>query len=322
MRNLIGLGVLALAFLCSACGSSSPTAATPSPTPTPVPTPTPSSYTVAGTVTATNGGQALSGLSVDLNGQQATTNGAGGFTYALTSGNVARLALSGAGIVPRSLTLNVGSARTAAVGAIALSGGFDLAFYRVFVRNGFEAPTALEPVRHLTQAPRIYLRTIDEAGAPIDAVTLDTVAAALINTAGVLTGRYGLAGLERGTESREGMTGWLTVKWPTTTDACGRSFVGLDGGSIELNYKTPGCGCGASKMRPRTAKHELGHALGFWHTGDPNDLMSGLPVNECDRSPSAREIAHAAIAYARPVGNVDPDSDPTSAVNLAPRSVR
>ena len=310
--------IVLVALLAAGCASSSPT----SPTPPPVVPMPPPAYTVSGTVTATNGGQALSGLAVTLNGLAATTNGSGGFVYSMTSGTTSRLTLDGAGIVPRSLTLNVSNARTVAIDAIGLSGGFDLGFYRAFVRNGFEAPGTLQPIRHLTQAPRIYVRTIDDAGSAIDAVTLDTVSAAMINTAGVLTGRYGLAGLERGTESREGIAGWLTVKWPTTTDACGRSQVGVDGGWIELNYKTPNCGCGASKMRPRTAKHELGHALGFWHTGDARDLMSGLSVNECDHTPSAREIAHAAIAYARPVGNTDPDTDPSGVVNLAPMHVR
>jgi hypothetical protein len=38
--------------------------------------------------------------------------------------------------------------------------------------------------------------------------------------------------------------------------------------------------------------------------------------------PSARELAAAVIAYARPVGNTDPDIDPSGAVTLAPLAVR
>jgi hypothetical protein len=44
--------------------------------------------------------------------------------------------------------------------------------------------------------------------------------------------------------------------------------------------------------------------------------MSGLSVSICDLEPSARERLHAAIAYSRPVGNVDPDTDPLTVVSL------
>jgi hypothetical protein len=51
--------------------------------------------------------------------------------------------------------------------------------------------------------------------------------------------------------------------------------------------------------------------------------MSGLTwfLSQGDDVPTARELYHAALAYKRPVGNRDPDSDPTSAVTLAPMIV-
>jgi hypothetical protein len=61
--------------------------------------------------------------------------------------------------------------------------------------------------------------------------------------------------------------------------------------------------------------------MGFWHTDSPADLMWHIS-GTCDNAmPSARELAHAAIAYRRPVGNTDPDVDPTTAVNLKPLRV-
>lgn len=320
MRPLILVALVAL--LSSACGSS-PTA----PAPTTTPTPTPASYTIAGTVTATNGGQALGGLSVLLNGLPTTTNGAGVFTYALTTGTTARLTLDGAGIVPRALTLQSASARTVAVQAISLGNGFDLAFYRQLVRNSFDAPATLQPLRRWTRAPSIYLRTIDAAGASIDTRTLDSTEAAIRETLPLWTsGQFSVAVLERGTETRAGVSGWLTVVWPATAEpgVCGRADVGVEGGTIELNYKTGGgCRCaGGPEVRPRTVRHELGHAMGFWHTDSPTDLMSGAAVAACDAPPSARELAAAAIAYARPVGNLDPDADPVGAVTLAPMRIQ
>ena len=50
--------------------------------------------------------------------------------------------------------------------------------------------------------------------------------------------------------------------------------------------------------------------------------QSAVGVAGCDAPLSARELAHAAIAYARPIGNVDPDTDPAGTVNLAPLTVR
>jgi len=41
-------------------------------------------------------------------------------------------------------------------------------------------------------------------------------------------------------------------------------------------------------------------------------------LSQGDDLPTARELYHAALGYKRPVGNRDPDTDPTSAVTLAP----
>lgn len=184
---------------------------------------------------------------------------------------------------------------------------FDLAFYRQFVHNALDGNGRLETLRRQVEAPRIYLRTVDDAGAPIDDFSLNETANALINTTGALTGVFGLAGLERGTETREGQAGWITVRWAAVEDlsACGRAPVG--GGRITLYPKTPRCRCdGAPAVRLQTVKHELGHALGFWHTDGVDDLMYGQPRPGCDRQPSAREVYHAAVAYTRPVGSSSP----------------
>lgn len=174
----------------------------------------------------------------------------------------------------------------------------DLGFYRQLGCNTFDGP--IQPVRRWNVAPKVYLRTVDEAGAAIDAVTLDTVQNAMIETAIRWTGgKFGLEGVLRGTDTREGQSGWITVKWPATVTAfCGLSDVARDGGTIELAYKTPGCSCNGSAVRPHTARHELGHALGYWHTADTNDLMSNAGITKpCDQQPSARELTAAAYQY-------------------------
>lgn len=65
-------------------------------------------------------------------------------------------------------------------------------------------------------------------------------------------------------------------------------------------------------------KHEIGHAVGLWHTGRSSDLMSGIGVSECDRNMTARELQYLDYLYRRPVGNTDPDNDPRSMAVLSP----
>lgn len=182
---------------------------------------------------------------------------------------------------------------------------FSLSFYRMFAL-GEQPDGSFTVLRRQTQAPRIYLRTIDDAGKAIDAYTLNETAAALINTAGKLTGVFGLAGLEQGTETREGQAGWITVRWSDrASQYCGYAST-IGGSLITLYPKTSGCRCsGGPQVRLKTVKHELGHILGFYHTESADDLM--FPGGSaCDKDPSPREVFHAAVAYSQPQGSLNP----------------
>lgn len=173
----------------------------------------------------------------------------------------------------------------------------EFSFYQQIGCNAFDGQGQTIAVRRWNVAPKLYIRTVDESGAAIDAVTLDTVQNAMLSIASSFTGgKFGLASVERGTNTRENVNGYVTVKWPATAQSfCGLSTIAADGGTISLAYKTTGCSCNGSAITPRAAKHELGHAFGYWHTDSQGDLMSNIGNKPCDQSLSARETQ--AIAY-------------------------
>jgi len=314
---------LLLVLLCSACGSSPTSPTMPGPTPTP---PVPATITITGHVSATQTNAPLGGLSVALGTTTTTTDGSGTFSASMLPAANVSLMLTGSGIVPRTIRVAATNTRDVTADAIALGSGFDLNFYRQFIRDGLDTPAANYPLRRWTKQPQILLKTVDEAGTAINGPTLASTEQALRESLPLWTGGQFQAAITRGTDSRAGQSGWLTILWSTERPAgkCGNSGVGQDGGTITL-YPYGNCQCGSNVvvMYPRLVKHELGHAMGFFHTDAQSDVMYGgqltfAPTGVCDAQPSVRERYHAAIAYQRPVGNSDPDQDPLGVVNLAP----
>jgi hypothetical protein len=217
------------------------------------------------------------------------------------------------GFVPRKAYVRWQAGQRSAItfDLIPLAAPFSIEFYRALVRNGLETPGALEPLRRWTTSPRFYVRSVDQHGRPIEPEVMEVVLATIPDAVRQFTGgRIAVAQLESGTETRPLTAGWIAVNIlrDPNSDVCGRAKVGADPGEITLYDDR--CGCGSYKIRARTIAHEVGHALGFWHTGGNRGVMtssaSGCPTAEF----SPEELYHGAIAYQRPVGNLDPDADP------------
>lgn len=184
------------------------------------------------------------------------------------------------------------------VGTITVSGcpetviGLDLGFYRQIGCNGFDLP--LQAVRRWNVNPNVFIQTSD-----IDAPTLDMIEATVRDVIPHLSGGKLSAGtVERGAGSRQGQAGWISILWDTTLTNCGLSDVAVSGGVLKL-YPRGGtnCTCNGFAIRPRTVRHELGHALGYWHTDNAADLMSGQAVLACTQDLSARELQAVAYQY-------------------------
>ena len=179
---------------------------------------------------------------------------------------------------------------------------FEPEFYRAFLQNAFESPAQLEPVRILRTPLRLYIQIHDNHGRPVDAATLATTEQALIDAAPIWSGgTFGVTAIVRGAATRENVPGWITVKWSADSpgESCGRSTVGIDGGFIELNV-SGACSCGRDgRVFPRLVRHELGHAMGYYHTNHPDDVMYGKSITtaQCDAMPSERERHHAKVAH-------------------------
>ena len=299
-RFVVLLCALVSGALAAGCGSS-PSAPTPPPTvqtSTPTGPAAPVTYSLNGRVVGTVTRQPIGRATVTVDGQNVTTDADGRFAITDSTRNVRDVVVSGGGLITRESRLSFAD-RDVTIDVIQNRAPFDLAFFRSIARNAAEGEGELEPLRPLAAAPRIHIRTVDDAGRSVDSRTLDLVEDALRDAAPIWSaGRFPLTVVERGSGTKVGQAGWITVRWsnPADENICGRATIGTTTGYIELHHKNPDCSCGSPDgFSPMVVRHELGHVYGYWHTTSARDVMDGgaWPERSCDLHPSAREVEHA-----------------------------
>jgi hypothetical protein len=242
------------------------------------------------------------------------TDGSGNFTLPASSQD-RKLTVTAGGFLARETWLHRGSRANVTIDLIATAEPFSLDFYRAIARGA--GSTSLQPLRRWGSNPSFYIKTSDQAGQEVSASIVDVVERTIRQSIPQITaGHLAADRIERGSAARPMTKGWINVDLTTdlTYNMCGEALVGANPGRVLINATTRNR-CGAETPSPACIGHELGHAVGLWHTPPPTLMQAtpgtaGAPCNTGDAT--ATEQFHTAILYSRPNDNVDTDIDPGS----------
>ncbi len=303
---------------CGGDGRPAPQAPTPIPTvpPPPPSPPPPDRWSFSGRVVDTVNGAPVPGAVLQPAGfEPIAADATGAFVFQadrLPEYTPFLVTVNAAGFITREAQVmwQRGERTGVDIGLIRDAPPFSLDFYRQLVRSAMDTPETLLSLRRWREPPRFYMRTVEEdSGRAVEPEVLALVREWSIRAVDMWTG-WSTPVFESGPERRPDQPGWIHIIFVRTDELfCGRAFVGRNPGLI--TYSLDVCDCGSLKVPPSTVVHEVGHALGFWHVSDRQNVM--YPINPGGCRPaeiSVQEKHHATIAYRRPPGSMDVDRDP------------
>ena len=316
-RSLV---IAVIAFVTTACGSSSNPLAPPT-------TPPAGGGTVSGTLVSYGDRTPLVGASVLIGQTVATTDAQGKFSLPNLPGSGAGIITASApGFVFRGFGVNLSQVpANLTIDILRDAAPFSLLFYKMWVRNAYESPN-IEVTKPWTRSPSFYVRmVVVGATTPtrVDPVVVDRIRDLFEKSVPELSGgRFRVAAFETGDEERPAQDGWVNLTfYQQLGGAFGTSTVGGNSGTMSIRYgmtsspTTNPTNC----MTPEVsvADHEITHTMGFWHT--PDIFVDSFSGTGCPGAPRPDHIRyHSAVMYSRPPGNRDPDVDPLPATGVQP----